>query len=73
MTPKELKIRFLEHDVTQAQVAAKAGVTRQTVSLVCNGHGRSRRVEEIVAQALGLPRRRIFPITPEPIQSRTHD
>ena len=73
MTPKELKILMIQKDVSQSQIAASAAVTRQTVSLVCNGHSRSRRVEQIVANHVQLPRQFIFPIHPEPIQARGRD
>ena len=69
MTPKELKILMIQKDVTQAQIAEEAKVSRQAVCLVCTGHGRSRRIEKIIASRVQLPRQIIFPIYPGPLRS----
>lgn len=70
MKAKELKILMIQKDITQQRIASEAGVTRQTVCLVCNGYSRSKRVEKLVARSVSLPRQLIFPIVPEPLRSR---
>lgn len=75
MTPKELKILFVQKDVTQAQIVADVGktgrpVTPMAVSQVVRGKSRSRRIEKIIAQRVNLPRQIIFPINPDQI---SHD
>ena len=47
--------------VTQATVAARAGVSRQSVGLVLAGHHRSRHVEQAIADACGVLREDLFP------------
>jgi transcriptional regulator with XRE-family HTH domain len=50
--------------VTQAQVAARLGVSRQSVGLVLADHHRSRRVEQAIADACGLDVETLFPREP---------
>jgi predicted XRE-type DNA-binding protein len=70
MTPQQLKNLLDKNDIKQARIAADLGISRTAVCLVCNGYARSKRVEQVVARAVKLPRQRIFPIVPEPIKSR---
>lgn len=46
---------------TQAAVAARAGVSRQSVGLVLAGHHRSRHVEQAIADVCGVAREELFP------------
>ena len=46
---------------TQAQLAARIGVSRQSVGLVLAGHHRSRRVEQAIADACGATVGELFP------------
>ena len=47
--------------LTQAELAERIGVSRQSVGLVMANHHRSRRVEQALADAVGLPVVRLFP------------
>ncbi len=53
MTPKEIKILLLKHDIKQAQIARKLKVSRAAVSLVLAGKAESRRIKVAIAQAVG--------------------
>lgn len=46
--------------VTQAELAARAGVSRQSIGLVLAGHHRSRHVEQAIADACGLRHEDMF-------------
>lgn len=48
--------------VTQVALAARAGVSRQSVGLVLAGHHRSRHVEQAIADACGVAREELFPV-----------
>jgi transcriptional regulator with XRE-family HTH domain len=55
--------------VTQAEIAARIGVSRQSVGLVLVDHHRSRRVEQAIAEACGAPVEELFPaerVAPRP-------
>ncbi len=54
MTPKEIKILLLRHDIKQAQIAKKLKVSRAAVSLVIKGTAESRRIKQAIAQALNM-------------------
>jgi transcriptional regulator with XRE-family HTH domain len=45
----------------QAELAARIGVSRQSVGLVLAGHHRSRHVEQAIADAAGVPVEDLFP------------
>jgi len=55
------KILMLRKGITQAEIARRLGVSSATVSLVVSGRMRSRRVEQTIAEALGLPREILWP------------
>ena len=46
--------------VTQGELAARAGVSRQSIGLVLAGHHRSRHVEQAIADACGLRPEEMF-------------
>lgn len=55
------KILMLRKGITQAEIARRLGVSGPTVSLVVSGRMRSRRVEQEIAESLGLPREILWP------------
>ena len=64
MTPHEIKVEIYkrrDRGLTVAGIARSLGLTRQTVSLVIEGKGSSRRVAEAVAAAIELPVEVVFP------------
>ena len=52
--------------LSQADLAARIGVSRQSVGLVIADHHRSRRVEEAIAAAVGVDVGALFPTTRVP-------
>lgn len=61
MNAMDRKILMLRKGITQAEIARRLGVSGATVSLVVSGRMRSRRVEQEIAEALGLPREILWP------------
>ncbi|MFH2064950.1 MAG: helix-turn-helix transcriptional regulator [Pseudomonadota bacterium] len=61
----KLKALMAEHEVIAADIARSVGVTRQTVSCVVRGFGRSERIETAIAKALKMDRDDIFPVIPQ--------
>lgn len=55
------KAALRQAGVTQAELAARIGVSRQSVGLVLADHHRSRRVEQAIADAAGIPVDELFP------------
>ena len=60
MTPKQRKIALIEADVMMKEIARQLGVTGAHVSQVVAGDRRSVRVEQAVADAIGLPVEDVF-------------
>lgn len=61
MNAMDWKILMLRRGITQAEIARRLGVSSTTVSLVVSGRMRSRRVEQAIAESLGLPREILWP------------
>jgi orotate phosphoribosyltransferase-like protein len=64
MTPHEIKTEIFRRrpqGLTVASIGRSLNVSRQTVSLVIEGKGTSRRVAEAVAAAIELPLEVVFP------------
>lgn len=61
MNGMDRKILMLRKGITQAEIARRLGVSGATVSLVVSGRMRSRRVEQAISEALGLPRELLWP------------
>lgn len=61
MTPKEIKMLLLEHDVKQVQIAKKLGTSRAAISLVIKGVAESRRIKKAIAQSLGMEAEDLWP------------
>ena len=56
--------------ITQAELAARIGVSRQSVGLVLADHHRSRRVEQAIADACGVAVAELFPSAEAPPRAR---
>lgn len=60
---KHLQIKEALHarGLSISSIARDQGVAKTTVSLVCRGYSRSRRLEQAIAQALGLEPAELWP------------
>lgn len=61
MHREEIKTRLRLMGSSLAGVARELGVTKQTVNAVLAGKGRSKRIEETIAQRLGLTVEEVWP------------
>lgn len=50
---RKIKALMVLKGITQTDIAKHLGVSRCTVTCVVNGHGRSRRIQQAIADALG--------------------
>lgn len=55
MDPKKIKARLVERGISQVDIARRLNLSPQTVATVINRRGRSYRVEQAIADLLGLP------------------
>lgn len=60
MAPRDRKAELVRRGVTMASIARELGVTASHVQAVVAGIRRSPRVEQAVADALGLPQDSVF-------------
>jgi lambda repressor-like predicted transcriptional regulator len=61
MHPEEIKARLRMGGMTQARLADQLGVSRATVSMVISGASRSGRIQQAIADELGLAQGDIWP------------
>ena len=61
MNPEIIKANLRIKGATLTALADKLGLSRSMVTQVIYGHARSRKVEELIAQTLGLTVREIWP------------
>ena len=61
MHPEDVKAALRKRGTSLAQIARDLNIDRSTVSSVLKGVGRSRRVENAIAQGLGKPLAVVFP------------
>ena len=61
MSPRERKALMIIKGVKTIDLAKKLGVSPSCIYLVRSDLGKSRRVEEALAKACGVPRREMFP------------
>ena len=54
LSPNQIKARLIERGITQAAIAQKLGISHITVSIVIGGYGTSRRIQEYIAELLGM-------------------
>lgn len=57
----EIRQRLSDKSIKVGDIAESIGISSAAVSKVLHGHGRSRRIEALIAQALGLPVEQVFP------------
>lgn len=69
MTPRERKAALVLRGIVMSDIARALDVAAAHVSLVVSGDRRSPRVEQAVADAIGLPIEDLFP-PPEPKRRR---
>jgi len=64
MSPNDRKAELVRRGVTMTEIARELDVVPQHVSQVISGERRSSRVEQAVADRLGLPVEQVFePVT----------
>ena len=56
-----IRVLLLQRGVTQADLARRAGVCHQAIYRVIHGLSRSLRLEELVAEAVGVAPEKLFP------------
>ncbi len=61
MTPRERKALMILNGVKITDLAKELGVSPSCIYLVRSDLGKSRRVEEALAKACGVSRRKMFP------------
>jgi len=54
LSPNQIKARLIERGITQAAIAQRLRVSHITVSIVIGGYGTSRRIQEYIADILGI-------------------
>lgn len=71
LTPVDRKIALIRKGVRMSEIAKRLDppVSVNHVSKVVAGDRRSPRIEEAIADAIGLPLRRVFPPPPPPRRS----
>jgi len=66
MTGRDRKAEMVRKGVRQSAIARRLNVSSTSVSDVVSGRSRSARIEQAIAEALGLPREELFPPRLEP-------
>lgn len=61
MHPADITATLRKAGSSQAKVARKLGITRTTVSQVVRGTGKSRRVQQAISRASGVPVTTLWP------------
>jgi transcriptional regulator with XRE-family HTH domain len=58
---RKVKSLMVLHDIKGVEIARKLNRSPKTVSIVLTGRGRSKYIEQAVADALGMPHEKLFP------------
>lgn len=61
MSPKEIKIKLLKSEITQAELARRLSVSPSMIARVIDGNSVSDRVRRGIANAVGIDVARIWP------------
>ena len=64
MTSCRLHAELVRRGIRQTDVARKLGLNRRTVNDIVRGRGRSRRVEQLIAELIGRSAESLFPVRP---------
>ena len=64
MRSNHLHAELVRRGITQAEIARRLGLDRRTVNHIVRGRGRSRRVEELIAELIGKSAATLFPVRP---------
>lgn len=62
MKPNEIRAALLLSDMRPADIARKLKVTRSSVSNVITGYGKSRRIQEAIAEIIGKKVEEVWPV-----------
>lgn len=54
LAPNQIRARLLEQDIKVMDVARRFRVSPTTVSVIINGWGKSKRIQEWIAEQLGM-------------------
>ena len=60
-TPEQIKICFIKKGKTQSSIAYELGVSHTSVSNVVKGKAKSDRIQQKIAEFLGIPKEKIWP------------
>jgi len=52
---KKIKMLMIEKDITGADIARIAGVSRSAISHIIAGHSKSQRLRQLIAKEIGVP------------------
>lgn len=61
MSNREIKALIVLKGTSISDIARQARVSRQWVSMVVNGHKKSKRIRKAIAQAVGKPVEELWP------------
>jgi len=64
VTSNHLHAALVRRGISQADIARRLDLDRRTVNHVVRGRGRSRRVEELIAELIGRSATAMFPVRP---------
>lgn len=54
LEPNKLKALLVERGITAAAIGRELGIKRVTVSVVINGFGKSKRIQQYISDVLGV-------------------
>ncbi|MCL4492520.1 MAG: helix-turn-helix domain-containing protein [Nitrospirae bacterium] len=60
MKLNKIKAMMVERGIKYKEIAVRAGVSPETVYVVLNGHGKSKRIQKAIADIIGLPYERLW-------------
>mgnify|MGYP000896842406 CR=1 FL=1 len=55
MTPQEIKAHLILKGIKHCELAKELGVHKTAITLVINGNGKSKRIQEAIAKAINKP------------------
>jgi|GEM_PF-2769920 len=64
LTGRQIKSELVARGISMASIARALGVSRVTVSIVVSQRGKSLRIQQAVARAVGRPLEDVFPHNP---------
>lgn len=61
MKPIEIRIKMLRLNICQADIARKAGKSRAAVCRTINGSIKSKFIQNLISESIGIPVAKIWP------------